>query len=75
MTFNIVISEGESCYGAIDGHRVNYTVNLKTKTITDKKVEVWTGCDEKTDYEFNYTDNQLVDFALDVYSTLKAKYE
>ena len=75
MTLSLTISEGESCLGAIDGHKVNYTVNLKTKSIADKKVEVWKGCDEKTDYEFDYTDDQLVDFAIGVYSTLKAKHK
>lgn len=75
MIFSFIISEGDSCLGAIDGHKVNYTVNLKTRSITDKKVEVWKGCDEKTDYEFDYSDDQLVDFAIGVYSTAKAKYK
>lgn len=75
MTLSFTLSEGVSCLGAMDGHKVYYTVDLKAKNMTDKKVEFWTGCDGETEYKFEYTNDQLVDFALGMYSTIKAKHQ
>lgn len=74
LKLSYILSEGKSCLGAMDGHDVKYVVNLIENTISNKVIIEWTGCNEDETYMLKVSDEELMDFAFAVYTTMKSKY-
>lgn len=59
-----------SCTGAIDGHRIEYEVDLRTDRIDDKEIHLFKGCNNDESYPFEVSNDELLAFAHDLYHTM-----
>ncbi len=74
LELNFIIGLG-SCTGALDGHRVGYVFDLIEKSINNLDVVAWTGCDNNEIFEIELDNEELVSFAMSIYSSIKLKYD
>lgn len=70
---DITLSVGQSCSGDLEGHGIEYTANLRTQEISDFQFEEWKGCDGKRTYPLQLTDEEMLQFASDLYTTIHKK--
>lgn len=71
LRLTLTLSAGESCTGTLDGPKIDILVDLEKETLINKELSVWKGCDGDQEIEPDLNDQQLIDLAFAVYTSLK----